>query len=135
MQFEIGISDTAETLMRVRGDVIHALDSAGQTIGDVLVVAWGLIRSASGSSDVGVSPLTEGGAPWLAFGTATLINSGGTLDQLGAAGGSMVRWDVDSKSMRKLRENESIYLIVETISIVGAPASDFAFSLRVLTAR
>ena len=135
VQFEAFISDTAETLMRFRGDVIITLDSAGQTLGDVLVVGWGLIRSASGSSDVGVSPLFEGGAPWLAYGVATLSNESAAIESLGLSGASMLRWDVDSKAMRKLRENESIYVIFESVSVSGSPNANYAFALRGLTAR
>ncbi len=119
VQFEALLSDTAETLMRVRGDVFLALGAVGQTVLDTVVGAWGLIRSASGSSDVGVSPITEGGAPWLAYGVVTLLNLEGSAN-LGFEGLTMKRWDVDSKSMRKLRENESIYVVVETADIVGA---------------
>jgi len=133
VQFEAFVSDTAETLVRLRGDVIISLSATGAAARDVLLVAWGIIRSASGSSDVGVSPLTEGGANYLAFGVATLISQ--ATANIGITGGPMMRFDVDSKAMRKLRENESLYVIVETANINGAPLSDFAFALRGLTAR
>ena len=133
--FEAFLSDTVETLMRMRGDVTVSLDASGSGAGDVMVGAWGLIRSASGSSDVGVSPLTEGGAAWLAYGVVTLLR-----DVLVAGDGLIQtlagkRWDVDSKAMRKLRENESVYMIYETVDVLGAPVSNFSFALRGLTAR
>ena len=104
-------------------------------MGDVLLVAWGLIRSASGSGDVGVSPLTEGGANFLAYGVATLINQQQLDLSFGLSGMSMVRWPLDSKSMRKLRENESLYMIFESADIVGAPTADYTFAIRGLTGR
>ncbi len=133
VQFEIFLADTAETLMRLRGDVMISLDPAGATVGDTLVVGWGLIRSASGSTDVGVSPLTEGGANWLAYGVATL--SVPVVTALGREGTTLVRWDVDSKAMRKLRENESIYMVFESADVVGAAFANYVFGLRGLTAR
>jgi len=133
VQFEAGVSDTAETLMRVRGDVCVSLDPATGVAGDVIVVGWGLIRAPSGSSDVGVSPITEGGALWLAYGVATLVVEA-TADR-GVEGSSMKRWDVDSKSMRKLRENESIYVVFESANVNGAPVGNYTFAFRILTAR
>ena len=133
VQFEAFTSETAETLVRVRGDVALWLDSTGATIGDLAVLAWGVIRSASGSSDVGVSPLTEGGANWLAYGIATLGVE--EITQLGVSGLSMLRFEVDSKAMRKLRENESLYVVFESVNISGSPAGNVSFALRGLTAR
>jgi len=138
VQFEIFLSTTAETLMRVRGDVAVWLDPGGSTPGDVLVSAWGLIRGPSGSSDVGVSPITEGGANFLAYGIVTLATESGVgaaaINELGP-GLSSHRFLVDSKAMRKFRENESMYLIFETVSVNGAPVSNLSFALRALTAR
>ena len=133
VQFEAFASDTAETLMRLRGDVMIALNSGTDAVGDCLVVAWGVVRSASGSADVGVSPITEGGANWLAYGVATLFTEDAV--NVGVTGTPMKRWDVDSKAMRKLRENESLYVIFESADVVGAPVADYTFVLRGLTAR
>ena len=101
-----------------------------------MLVAWGVIRSASGSTDVGVSPLTEGGANWLAYGVSHLgpaVNSAATSPLI--AGICLNRWTVDSKSMRKLRENESLYVIFEGADITGASTWDLSFALRGLTGR
>ena len=133
VQFEAFVSDTAETLVRLRGDIVMALSNSGTpTAADTALVAWGVVRSASGSSDVGISPITEGGANYLAYGVATLFNISGTPS---GEQSDFMRWSVDSKAMRKLRENESIYVIFETADIVGAPVIDAAFALRGLTAR
>ena len=133
-QFEAFISDTAETLMRLRGDVIITLDGGGSAATDTIVVAWGVIRSAAGSSDVGVSPITEGGANWLAYGIATLTTEV-AVGSIAASLATTVRWPVDSKAMRRLRENESLYVIFESADVVGAPSTNLAFALRGLTAR
>ncbi len=137
-QFESFVSDTAETLVRVRGEVLVWLDLSGSAAGDVMVFAWGIVRSASGSTDVGVSPITEGGANFLAYGICTL----GTEIAIGTAGDgnvrngiAMKRFEIDSKAMRKLRENESIYMIFETADVVGAPVTNAGFAIRALTAR
>jgi len=134
VQFEAFFAGTAETLVRVRGEVAAGLDSVGSAAGDGMQFAWGLIRGASGSSDVGVSPITEGGANWLAYGICTLF----TNVAVGTVGGSVQeakRFEVDSKAMRKMRENESLYLVWETVNITGAPAINAYFTLRALTAR
>ncbi len=136
-QTEMFLSDTAETLVRVRGEVVVWLDATGSTIGDMMQFAWGLLRAPSGSSDVGVSPLTEGGANWLAYGLAS-IGTEVALGNLAAApglGAAMRIFHVDSKSMRKLREDESVYFILETADITGAPTVNVGAMFRVLTAR
>ena len=130
LQFEIFVSDTAETLMRLRGQVIMRL-TGSIVAADLLAYGWGVVRAASGSSDVGVSPLTEGGANWLAYGCGHLFAGDANQD-------TDIAYDkivVDSKAMRKLRENESLYFIAETADVVGAPTWDVAFSLRALTGR
>ena len=119
--------------MRLRGDVTIGFDP-NSIAADAMEFAWGVIRSASGLADVGVDPITEGGANWLAYGIATISTQvGGANAERG--GLSFKRWDVDSKAMRKLRENESLYFISTTVDIVGAPVTDQFFSLRALTGR
>ena len=137
VQFEAFLSQSAETLMRLRGEVLMWLDSTNSAPGDVLAVAWGLIRAPSGSTDIGVSPLTTGGAPWVAYGIAHLaveaaigITAGDAYPSTGT-----VRFSLDSKAMRKFRENESLYMVLESIDVVGAPLFSTAFAIRALTAR
>ena len=134
VQFEAFLADSAETLMRLRGDVSISLAASGATQGDVLVAAYGVIRSASGSSDVGVSPLTEGGANWLLYGVTTLILEAAVNNSLGQ-GLAIMRWQADSKAMRRLRENESLYVVFESADISGAPVANYTFALRGLTGR
>ncbi len=125
-------SDTAETLMRVRGKVLTWLDAGGSAIGDTCVVGMGLIVAPTGAT-VAVSPITEGGANWLWVDYSVL----GTEVAVGSVGSpaESERIVVDNKAMRRLREDESIFFVIENQDVVGAPGINMTGAFRGLTAR
>jgi len=118
-QFSLFQADKAETLMRIRGSVSAQLDLGGSTASDACTIGFGLIVGSRGST-IGASPLTDGNANWLWFTAFTLaaeypvaVGSNQLLQQH--------RVEVDNKAMRKLREDEDIFLIVENQDANGAP--------------
>ena len=131
-QAAIVASDKAETLIRVRGDVAVWLDATGSAIGDLVQVAWGLIVAPRGST-VGSLPISDGNANWLAYGTACLFTELALATRTTWDEGMIRRFLVDNKAMRKLREDEDVFFIVQTADVVGAAAVNIAASLRFLT--
>ena len=133
VEFELFQSDTAETLMRVRGEVTAHLDQGGSTAGDACTVGFGLIRAPTGAT-VAVSPLSQPGANWLWHSFMNLANefvvASGNNEELMQA-----RIQIDNKAMRKLREDESIFLVIENVDNVGAPVVLVNGAFRVLTGR
>jgi len=124
------IATTAETLVRIRGEVLVWLDLTGSVAGDSVNVAYGLIVAPRGST-VGSSPITDGNANWLGFGVATLAAET-AVGNVGAPT-EYVRMIIDLKSMRKLREDEDIFVVYETADVIGAPVVNFVGSFRALS--
>ena len=131
----VGDFTQAETLIRIRGEVLVWLDPATSEVGDALEVAWGVLRAPTGIlSEVGVNPIQDGGAPWVAYGVATLASE--IANFVGVNEGSLMkRFEVDNKAMRKLRDAETLYFVLRTSSIVGSPTMNYGFMLRFLTGR
>ena len=133
VEFELFLSDTAETLMRFRGNVTAHLDQGGSTAGDACVVGFGLIRAPLGAT-VAVSPISQPGANWLWVAYANLAT------EFAVASGNnellnQQRIEIDNKAMRKLREDESIFLVIENLGLTGAPVVLVTGSFRGLTGR
>ncbi len=127
-------ADSAETLVRVRGSLFACLRAVASAPEDRCVLGVGIIVAPTGAT-VAVSPITEAGANWLYHSFMTLDTRGviGEVADQGAQGWQ--RLEVDNKAMRKLREDESIFMVVENQGIAGDPSLDFFAGIRVLTRR
>ena len=110
LAFEVFVADEAETLLRTRGRIRATLDAAA--IDESFVLAVGLAVVSSKSATIGVTaipaPVTDGSYPWLWHGfllgnSFSGVNSTATTDIL----------EVDSKAMRKVKEDESVVLAFE----------------------
>ena len=132
-QFAIGVADSAETLMRVRGTVAAILDQTGTTAADAAIVGFGLMVASTGAT-LAVAPVTEPGANWL-WHTFILLATEFAL----AAGNNellnQARVEIDNKAMRKLREDETLFLVVENTNINGSPIVSVNGAFRILTGR
>ena len=133
VQFELFLSDSAETLVRVRGMVAAWLRDSAPAAGDQCVVSWGLMVAPTGST-IAVTPGTDPGANWF-WHQFQLLSSefavAATYNDLLAS----QRDVVDNKAMRRLREDEAVFLVVENSDATGAPVVTLSAALRVLTAR
>ena len=135
-QAEIGIADSAETLVRVRGEFCGFLKESGSTSGDACTVAAGLIVAPTGAT-VAVDPVTEPGANWLWHSWNVLATEGiiGGVSEHGAGLLTAFRVPIDNKAMRKLREDESVFFVVTNQNINGSPLISVIATLRLLTQR
>ncbi len=130
-EFVLFTGDKAETLVRIRGWTLAQLAVSGSAAGDAAVVGFGIIIAPAGAS-VAVSSLTEPGANWW-------YHEQVILQTQGAVGGVSVNGDlsgqrtlIDNKAMRKLREDENIFLVVENVNLVGAPGVQVSATIRAL---
>ena len=121
--------------MRARGWVFFQLAESGSASGDAAQLAAGLIVAPTGAT-VAVSPLTEAGANWF-WHTYCLLHTQGIVGGVSEHGDGLTtqRIEIDNKAMRKLREDESIYLVMENQNLVGSPGVNVGGALRVLTQR
>ncbi len=132
-QFVIGTSDTAETLMRVRGIVSAHLDQGGSTVADSCVIAFGLIVGSTGAV-LAIDPVVEPGANWL-WHSFMLLNNEFVVSATNPERHWQQRLEIDNKAMRKLREDEQLFLIVANADVNGAPVAIVNGAFRVLTGR
>ncbi len=132
VQFALFVGDKAETLVRLRGEWLAQLAIGGSAANDGCVVGFGCIVGSTGAV-VGVSPLTDPGANWFWHEMITLHTTGvvGAASVTGDLSGRVGK--IDNKAMRKIREDESIFLVVENTSLIGAPGIIVQGAFRALT--
>ncbi len=120
----------SETLMRIRGDIVVGLGATGSTDGDAVLIGAGLIVTQSGATATSL-PLTDGDAPFVWHQTFNLLEGAAGRGEAITSG---MRAVIDNKSMRVLRPDQDLVLIVESADIVGAPTISFAVAMRFLLA-
>ncbi len=122
----------SSTLMRARGEIKAGLD--GPTDGMVGAVGFGLIVGSDDQLAAGQtafpSPVSDLDADWLWHGWILLhAFSATTNESFGAQHGTL---SIDSKAMRKVRQNDQIILAAEVDVLSGSPAVDAVAAIRFL---
>jgi len=122
-----------ETLLRIRGEFIASIGSAGADARGALLAA-GIIQVPEGTGTTVLwSPVTDGDAPWIWWDTISCLYSEMVADVIAVQTVMGGRRVVDLKAMRKLRNTE-LQLVFENTTIPGlsAVALDGVFSARFL---
>ena len=121
------------TLARIRGRLSMWL-SAATSAGDGFTGAFGIGKATAAATAAGIAsvptPITEQSWDgWLYWQPVQIVAPAQTLEQ-----GGMVfdRFDVDSKAMRKLTEDDSIFAAIELTVEVGAASLEINFDSRIL---
>ena len=122
-----------ETLLRMRGEWISTLASAGIPNRAVAVTIGAILVPEGTGTTVLWSPVIDGDAPWIWWDVIHLSYQEMVADVIGTQitlGGRRV---IDSKAMRKVRNTE-LQVVVEQATILSASAADVdvAGSMRVL---
>ncbi len=119
------------TLMRIRGNVSVLMDVGAAS--DILVVGLGIIigtdvqvTAGSGSFP---SPLSRLDADWIWHAFAPLLSETGTQSDDGSL---LWQQEIDSKAMRKVRQNDNLVLVAESAQLVGTSQADVAIGVRAL---
>ncbi len=117
------------TVLRSRGSLVLSFLAAGLTTDDEARVGVGLgvfgtdtitLGSAAGLTD----PLGDVDFPWLFWNEINMYNIAASGNQPGA----QVRVEVDSKSMRKVKPNETLAWIAQYGDVNGLPGVRLAFT-------
>jgi len=123
--------DLPQTLLRIRGEFFAAIDGASAP-GKFIEVGLGLIAVPEGTSATVLwSPVTDGSAPWIWVDYANLGYEEMVTDVIDVPIETAVRRVIDSKAMRRLR-NQEIQLVVENTTLQSASAVNIRASVRVL---
>jgi len=120
---------TPGTLVRTRGQIMVMLDG-GAVAGDFVAVGWGLIIAPTGTTGLGSIPLTDPDGNFFGYGLCIVGTEGTQEDQQSGN----FRFDVDVKAMRKMKKDESVFVVVETADVQGAPAVNIVGHFRFLLA-
>ena len=117
------------TLMRSRGELVASIDAP--TDGDKVIISYGLIIADDDQVTAGVTafpnPQTDMDANWLWHGFIPLLAQAANLEH--AAVG---RLTIDSKAMRRMKQNDQVVLVIKPGSQAGTPVTDTAGGVRLL---
>ena len=130
----VSLADT-QTLLRTRGEILGQID--GPVDGDATIVGCGLIVVTEEQVAVGTTsmpdPIQDLDAEWLWHGFLVLAAQAGT-----GVGGSLnvnsavARLSVDSKAMRRMKQSQSVALVLRNSVLSGTPTVDVNAAFRVL---
>ena len=121
-----------ETLLRTRGHILAYLDGVNEpAVAANVAVGMILVPEGTGTT-VLWSPQTDGDAPWFWYESFTLAYEEGVVNVLEYAGVSVFRQVIDSKGMRRIR-NQEVQLVIEVTTIQSAIEVNLMVSGRFLT--
>ncbi len=125
-------SNVAGTLVRSRGEVILSID--GPADGDKIVIGCGLMIASDAQVVGGIagfpSPIGATDADWLWHSFVPLQSQSATQDQ--ALGDQVARLVIDSKAMRKVKQNDNVVIVFDGDQQSGTPVVDATFGVRFL---
>ncbi len=108
-----------ETLLRTRGQLVAGVDGV-QGTGLNVTVAVGFILVPEGTSATVLwSPITDADAPWFFYSRFNLLYEEMVLDAIDLGGSAFYRETIDTKAMRRIR-NQEIQMVVEQAAVSGS---------------
>ena len=126
---EIVTLNAPQTLTRIRGSLVASID--GPTDGDKVIMAFGFIVGTEEDLAIGVTampnPSDDLDAAWVWHSYIPML-----AQAAGVENTVFGRLTVDGKAMRRMRQSETLILVVDNVSAAGTPATDFAGGFRCL---
>ena len=130
--FPVASYNTAGTIVRVRGSWVAGLD--GPAANDKLVIGLGLMVADDDQVTAGAtafpSPIEDTDADWLWYSYIALIAQTVTQDE--SYGGQVDRGIIDSKAMRRVKQNSQLVMVMDGIRQGGTPTADVSGGVRSL---
>ena len=120
------------TLTRSRGEIMASMDVGAAN--DAVAVSFGLMIMSDDQVTAGItampSPSLDLDGEWLWHGYLPFRSETGTQsDDLGSHVG---RLTVDSKAMRRVKQNSQIVAVHDGVILAGTPTYDVVWSFRIL---
>ena len=129
----IAVVGAAGTIVRVRGQAVATMDVGAAD--DRMVVGLGLIVGSDDQFAAGAaafpSPTDDLDGDWLWHGFFPLQSLVGTQ---GGEISQTYRLEVDSKAMRRVKQNDQIVCVADGVILAGSPTADVVAGFRVLFA-
>ena len=120
-----------ETHLRLRGEYCATLDG-GQANAVGIGLTMGIIMVPEGTGTTVLwSPFTDGDAPWVWWDVAHLMYEEAVVDAVASQNTLSVRRVIDSKAMRKVR-NQEFQFVAENTTIQAASAINVFAEVRAL---
>ena len=120
------------TIVRIRGSGLAQLDQGGAD--GAAVYAMGLMVVSDDQNTAGVtaipSPLEDKDGDWIWHRSGVLRTITGTDSD--TYGSQVDRFEVDSKAMRRVKQNDVLAMVVDMANFTGTNTVDAAASFRVL---
>jgi len=127
----LGTATAGATMIRTRGQALIHFDPT--SIADVFLVAFGLGIFNADAFAVGITalpgPFSDVGWPWV-YHKIVLFGPAVSATESEVAIGQNLWVDVDSKAMRKQRENETLGWVAEGSILSGGGTFDIAIASR-----
>ncbi len=130
----IGAQHLPETLLRIRGQWASNIAAVANP-GIGVLVTCGLIHVPEGTGTTVLwSPSTDGDAPWVWWDVFNLLYRETVIDVIGSQNTLSSSRVIDSKAMRKVR-NQELQLVMENTTLTGFSGAsvDVAAAFRVLS--
>ena len=122
------------TLMRVRGNLLVMMDVGAAN--DTMSVCAGIYIASDAQVTAGAaafpSPFSIPEADWLWHQHLLLRSESGTQADADQLGGQIVRTEIDSKAMRKIRPNQNLMMVFDGAQLAGTPTYDIMVGIRAL---
>ena len=120
-----------ETLLRIRGEIVVTMDAASAPA-KLVAVGVGLILVPEGTSATVLwSPISDGDAPWIWVDYFTIGYEEMVTDVIDVPQLSGARRVIDSKSMRRIR-NQEIQVVAENATVSSAAPVNVTGNVRSL---
>ncbi len=121
-----------ETLLRTRGTLLSYVDTASAP-GDLALICVGMILVPEGTGTTVLwSPFTDSDAPWFYFTSFFVGTEEMVTDVIDVPGITSYRETIDSKGMRRMR-NQEIQVVMENSTILNATPVNIVLAGRMLT--
>ncbi len=124
------VSTMPFTFLRIRGEFLAMIEGAASP-GVGVNVAIGIIKVPEGSgTTVQYDPVTDINAPWWYYDTATLLYTEYEAAVVGSTEAAMVRRVIDNKSMRRVRPDEEMQIVLTNTTFDAAGTVNVGFAGR-----
>ncbi len=121
-----------ETILRTRGELLCYADTT-QVPGGLTQVGVGFLVVPAGLGTTVLStPLLDADAPWFWYEVFTIGYEEMVTDVIDIPGISMHRSVIDSKAMRKVRPDEEVVTVIESITALTAISVNCQVNARFL---